>query len=118
MNATANNINTRNNRRYNLSAVCNLAWTLVKKNGLSLKAAMKTAWANVKLLHEMHQRIVCFFFSKVDGTTRQAYGTLKADRVPATNGSGRKANPTVQVYFDIEKEEWRCFKKANLIRIA
>ena len=25
---------------------------------------------------------------------------------------------TVQTYFDTEKQEYRCFKKANLIRIA
>lgn len=30
----------------------------------------------------------------------------------------RKMNDTCQVYFDTEKEEWRCFKKANLMRVA
>lgn len=32
--------------------------------------------------------------------------------------SGRKPNDGVQVYFDTEKEEWRCFKKCNLVRIG
>jgi hypothetical protein len=38
--------------------------------------------------------------------------------MPAVTGAGRKVNETVQTYFDTEKQEWRCFKKANLIRIA
>ena len=48
---------------------------------------------------------------------REAYGTLMSDRIPATKGTKKTAD-TCQVYFDCEKDEWRCFKKANLVRIA
>lgn len=45
--------------------------------------------------------------------------SIRAEKViPATQGAGRKMNDTCQVYFDTEKEEWRCFKKANLMRVA
>ncbi len=62
----------------------------------------------------------------MDGSTREAYGTLNADLIPAgdttaTEGAAkkqRKTNATVQPYFDTEKQEWRCFKKANLLRMA
>ena len=37
---------------------------------------------------------------------------------PAHDADGRKKNDTVQVYFDTERGAYRCFKKANLIRIA
>ena len=94
------------------------AHTFIRKNGMSLSAALKCAWANAKLRAAMASRIVKFYFVKVDGTTREAYGTLKADIVPATQDSGRKPNPSVQVYYDCEKEAWRCYKRANLLRIA
>ncbi|MCR5158642.1 MAG: SH3 beta-barrel fold-containing protein [Prevotella sp.] len=97
------------------------AHTFIRKNGMSLSEALKCAWANAKLRAAMTTRIVKFYFLKLDGTTREAYGTLKADIVPATLDSGRKPNPSVQVYFDTERGEhgeWRCFKKANLLRIA
>ena len=41
----------------------------------------------------------------------------KPGGTPATTGT-RKPADTVQTYFDTEKQEYRCFKKANLIRIA
>lgn len=55
---------------------------------------------------------------KVDGSVREAYGTLKENLIPATSGDNRKKNDTVQVYFDTERQEYRCFKKANLLNIA
>jgi len=95
-----------------------LAWQFVKKNGMSLSDALKQAWRNIKLRAAMKTRIVKFYFQKVDGSMREAYGTLKETLVPTTQGSDRKQNDTVQVYFDTEKTEWRCFKKANLINIV
>ena len=59
-----------------------------------------------------------FYFRKVDGSIREAFGTLAENIVPPTQGSDRKRNETCQTYYDTEKEAWRCFKKANLISIA
>lgn len=101
-------------RRNQLSEIMNLAWQLVKRNGFTMSEAMKCAWANIKLKAKMQKSIVKFYFRKVDGTIREAYGTLKESLLPATTGSNRKSNPTVQTYFDTEKQEWRCFKVANL----
>lgn len=102
-----------------LSNIMKLAWQLVRKNGYTLSEALKTAWANAKLVAAMHSKICKFYFQKVDGSIREAYGTLKEDLIPQTAGdNNRKRNDTVQVYFDTEKESFRCFKKANLIKIA
>ena len=39
--------------------------------------------------------------------------------MPTTTGADKRAkNDTVQVYFDTERNEFRCFKKANLVKIA
>ena len=95
-----------------------LAWQFVKRNGFTMSEALKVAWANMKLKAAMKQRIVKFYFQKVDGSIREAYGTLKENLIPATSGDNRKRNDTVQVYFDTERQEYRCFKKANLISIC
>jgi len=105
-------------RRNSLSEIMTLAWQFVKKNGYGLSEALKTAWANIKLRAKMRKCIVKFYFQKVDGTVKEAYGTLKESLLPETKGTGRKANDTLQTYYDTEKGEFRCFKKANLVKIA
>lgn len=105
-------------RRNSLSEIMKLAWQMVKRNGFTMSEALKKAWANIKLRAKMRKGIVKFYFQKVDGTLREAYGTLKENLLPETKGTGRKANDTLQTYYDTEKGEYRCFKKANLIKIA
>lgn len=105
-------------KRNVLHDIMSLAWQFVKRNGFTMSEALKVAWANMKLKTAMKQRIVKFYFQKVDGSIREAYGTLKENLIPATSGDNRKRNDTVQVYFDTERQEYRCFKKANLISIC
>lgn len=85
----------------------------IKFNGFSQSEALNKAWQNVKLVKAMKQGITHFWFIKVDGSLREAYGTLSESIVPVTGG-GRKTNATVQIYFDTEKQSWRSFKKANV----
>lgn len=101
-----------------LKTVMQLAWQFVKRNGFTLSEALKTAWKNVKLKLAMQTNIVKFYFTKVDGSTREAFGTLKTELLPETKGTDRKPNDTIQTYFDTEVGEYRCFKKANLVKIA
>lgn len=101
-----------------MAEIMQMAWQFVKRNGFTMSEALKVAWRNFKVRSEMQKRIVKFYFQKVDGSIREAYGTLRENLVPATAGSEKKRNDTVQVFFDTEKQEWRCYKKANLISIA
>lgn len=102
-----------------LSNIMRMAWVFVRKYGFSMSAAMKQAWLNAKLKKEMSKRIVKFYFQKINGEIREAYGTLAETMIPAIAGTdNRKKNDSVQVYYDCEKEEWRCFKIANLLKIA
>jgi len=100
-----------------LKQVMSLAWGFVKRNGFTMSEALKVAWANMKLKAKMKAGIVKFYFRKVDGSIREAYGTLSAKLMPQTSGSGRKSNETIQVYYDTEKSEYRSFKRANLVTI-
>lgn len=95
--------------------VMNLAWQFIRKNGMNLSDALKVSWRNIKLKSLLKKKVVKFYFQKVDGSLREAYGTLKEGLVPKTNGEKRNI-VTCQTYFDTEKDEWRCFKKANLVK--
>ncbi|MBV3843372.1 DUF2693 domain-containing protein [Bacteroides eggerthii] len=105
--------------RSQISEVMCLAWQMVKRNGYSMSEALKTAWMNIKLKAAMKERIVKFYFQKVDGSIREAYGTLKDSLLPDSKGTdSRKKSDTVQTYFDTERGEFRCYKVANLVKIA
>lgn len=112
----SNPINQYTMKRTDLRAIMQLAWQFVKRNGIELAEALRKAWQVFKLKAAMAKGIVRFYFRKVDGTIREAYGTLKAELMPETKGNdNRKKNDSVQVYFDTEKQEFRCFKLANLV---
>ena len=101
----------------NLNNIMQAAWRFFRITGESFSECLKRAWTNFKLVTAMRTRIVKFYFQKVDGSIREAYGTLRADMIPATTGDDRKRNDTVQTYFDTERQEYRCFKKLNLVAI-
>lgn len=105
-------------KRIQLREIMSLAWSFVQRNGYTMSEALRCAWANIKLRALLHTKIVEFYFKKTDGTLRQAFGTLKEGLVGETKGTGRKPNDNVQVYWDTEKEEYRSFKKCNLVRIG
>jgi len=110
---------SKNEFTTSLRSIMRLAWQFVRKNGYTMSEALKIAWANMKLVAAMHSKICKFYFQKVDGSTREAFGTLRNGLIPTTTDEdNRKKNDTVQVYFDTEKSGWRCFKRANLIKIA
>ena len=81
-------------KRSKLSELFKMMWQFIRKNGYSRSEALKCAWANIKLRAAMKQRIVKFYFQKVDGSVREAFGTLKETLLPPTQGTGRKANDT------------------------
>lgn len=96
-----------------------MAWQFVKRNGFTMSEALHAAWLNFKLKVRMAVAIVKFYFQKVDGSIREAYGTLNASMMPEIGGEDtRKKNDTIQTYYDTEVQAWRCFKRANLLRIA
>lgn len=107
-------------RKNQLSKLMQDAWLLVKNYGLTMKEAMVKAWAILKLKKQMLKGIVKFFYTKVDGSTRMAWGTLKADLLPEQEEGRqqRKSNNSVLCYYDTDKQAFRCFKLVNLIGVA
>ncbi len=105
-------------KKTDLRAIMQMAWQFVKRNGMTLADALKKAWQVFKLKAQMMKGIVRFYFRKVDGTIREAYGTLRTDLMPEIKGEdNRRKNDTVQTYFDTERQEFRCFKLANIVTL-
>ena len=100
-----------------LSAVMKNAWRFFRMTGASFSECLQRAWRNYNLVKRMASGIVKFYFQKVDGKLREAWGTLNNNMLPETNHN-RKKNDLVQVYFDTEKNEWHSFKKFNLVSIV
>ena len=66
--------------------------------------------------------IVHFVFEKTDGTRRDAYGTRAVDVIrrydtATANQRPQRAFNGTFPYFDIEKQEWRCFKVDKFVMI-
>lgn len=92
------------------------AWQFFKTTGMTFSECLKKTWKNYKLIKNMKEGIVKFYFQKVNGEIREAWGTLNEKYLPQITGiDNRKKNDFVQVYFDTEKQEFRSFKKLNLI---
>lgn len=99
-----------------LSKIMKDAWSFFHITGVDFAECLCISWANFKLVQKMRCQIVKFYFIKVDGTRREAYGTLSEKIVPKTEqANDRKKNDTTQTYYDTEVQNWRCYKKMNLI---
>ena len=95
-----------------LKQIMQLAWQFFKQTGFKFSECLKKAWANFKLKKVMQKKIVEFHYKKLDGTVRQAFGTL--NNTPPTLGQ-RKTNENLFTYFDTIKKEWRSFYKFNIV---
>lgn len=87
----------------------------IKGQFSSFSEALKHAWKVVKLKYRMLNGVVEFSFKKVDGSIRNATGTLQKEFVNYEVKGGHKSNFGVMAYFDIEQGGFRCFKIENLI---
>ena len=94
------------------------AWMLVKVYGFSMAGAMKQAWLVLKLKAALKNGIVKFMYTKLNGEVRTAWGTLKDGLIPETKGTERKKNESLIIYYDSEKQAYRSFKVANLVKIG
>jgi hypothetical protein len=86
----------------------------VKGQFATFAAALTHAWKVIKLQMALATRaMVNFTYRKIDGSIREAVGTLV--NVPTPKGGDRKANHSLLTYFDLQQNDWRCAKVQNLI---
>lgn len=93
------------------------AWMLVKVYGFSMAEAMKQSWKVLKLKAALKKGVVKFFYQKLNGEIRCAWGTLKEGLTPETKSTERKKNESLITYYDNEKQAFRSLKIANLIKV-
>jgi hypothetical protein len=75
----------------------------------------------VTLCERLNKGKVHFTFTKKDGTTRKAYGTVEHDFLTANanfagNGKPDRVTNTIK-FYDIEAEGWRSFSPDSLVSI-
>jgi len=103
-----------------LKAVMATAWAVRKSENLTMSEALKQAWKSFKLKMKMKTDVVRFTFRKVDGTIREAVGTLMDSVLSSyerkTTGE-RTTNYSLQTYWDMEKQQFRCYKVSGLLLV-
>lgn len=104
-----------------MSYIMRVAWAIAKETGMSISYGLKQAWKNFRLQRALRKDVVKFTYIKVSGGIREARGTLCGEFVPGgllAEGTGRKQNDGVLCYFDMVKNGWRSFRKANLVSVT
>ena len=72
------------------------------------------------LLRDTNIQNLRITFTKADGTERAMRCTLVESTIPTDKvpkGAGRKASPSAQRVFDLDKGEWRSFKWEAVKRV-
>lgn len=75
--------NSFKNMMREVMAMAHRAFEL-KSATMSWSECLKQAWAVLKLKLAMKKRVVEFYFQKVDGSIRQAFGTLQESLIDYT----------------------------------
>jgi len=101
-----------------------LAQSLMNREQLSRKEALKRAWLTLRLLDALGKGKVVFGYYKEDGTLRKAVGTLCRgvcegfDDYKGRNGKNPRDNSNTDgtyVYWDLERNGFRSFRSVSLV---
>ena len=103
--------------------VMNMAHSIMKATGYTRtwSDVLKNAWMVVKLQLKMRTKTVEFWYLKVStGETRQAFGHLIDSIINPLikNDANHKRGKDCITYFDVQKQEFRCFKSYNLVKVV
>ncbi len=99
---------------YRLDKLMQLAHDFRRNLNMTMSDAMKQAWKVFKLNKALKTNsVVKFSFMKADGSLREAKGTLVGveDKIQGT----KQSSPKVQVYFDLDANGFRSFRKERLV---
>ena len=105
------------NFKKQMSELMKQAWMLVKVYGFSMAEAMKQSWKVLKLKAALKKGIVKFYYQKLNGEIRTAWGTLKQGLIPEKKRTERKKNKSLILNYDNERQAFRSCKIANLIKV-
>lgn len=115
----------------NDATIQSLAEKIAKKHGFKLTYSDYSPTAIEESLNkkeakafysDLKANIVTFKYKKTDGTIRTAHGTLSPEIIGHPDSDVKKASKrrhmpdSVQVYFDTDKNGFRCFRKISFIK--
>lgn len=100
-----------------LSRLMKRAWIIKRETAESFSECLKRAWKLFFLAKRMRaEEAVRFTFRKVDGSIREAIGTLK-EVASLIKGTGTDT-PSTFKYYDVEKGAFRSFRITSLIAVC
>ena len=104
-------------RKNDLSTLMSRSWSLHKEFQSEMSACMRQAWELERLQEAIRATasFITIVYRKKDGSTRKALAAPLAGTGLNSTVGGRKPSPKVFTYFDIERNDWRCFRCENLI---
>ncbi len=101
--------------KLNRSEILASAWAIRKQTGLNWSECQRSAWRAARLRSALHTGAISFKFTKEDGTTRAALGTLCPSLFHYESKGAGKSNPAVIKYFDLEAGAFRSFRIERLL---
>lgn len=105
--------------KLNRSSILSLAWAIRKQSALPWGECQRKAWATARLRSAMYTGCISFAYTKEDGTTRHAVGTLDASLFNYENkGKSSQTSPAVIKYFDLTAGGFRSFRAERLLNVA
>ena len=106
------------------SWVFNLANQLMDETDMTRSESMKQAYLVRELLEKLGQGVVTFEYEKMDGSLREARGTLCPRLMPQqetdgkTDGKQRDRDRMDFAYWDWDKQSFRAFRAGSVVRIC
>jgi hypothetical protein len=102
------------------SKVMTTAWELIRADIASNKSeALTMAWKKIKAITQLKNGIAYLTFIKSDGTERKAIATLRGGNFTYSPKTiGKKSNPSIIKFWDIEKKVFRACRINRLIEVA
>lgn len=100
--------------------VMKFAHHIYEATNCTWSAAVIKAWTLYRLAKGMRKGVVKFFYEKVDGSARVAYGTLCNLPAGVTSRRSAKKEPNfgTMCYWDTKKNAFRSFRVENFIAVA
>lgn len=91
---------------------------IAKRNGNDLFDALSKSLLIARLREKLQNGIAHFAYKKLDGTTREAFGTTLSQLVGKhIKGGNNSSHFGTLSYFDVEKGDFRSFRLENIIAV-
>ena len=100
------------------SRVMSYAHHIAVASTATMGEALTKAWQLYRLAKKMRKGVVKFYYEKVDGSARVAYGTLADLPAGVTSRKGKAPNFGTMCYWDTKKQAFRSFRVENFIAMA